>query len=290
MACYHPIPAYQDPGRQIKLWPPVGHANINLPCGTCLGCRTDKATDWARRAEHEASQWQHNCFLTLTYSDERLPTHGQLEPQELTRFIKRLRRAADRAHPALVRDRSHSLRYLAAGEYGEHTGRPHYHLLLFNCNFGDTHKVAKHLLESHLLQQLWPQGVHRLGTLTGASANYVAQYTVKKLGITYPENQQQPFIRMSLKPAIGTTWLQKYKTDLQGGYLVTNGSKGRVPRAYKQQLAKGHLQDQLLAEQLQQRAATRPGAPLRGATNEKQLQDAEHIHKRRIELQHLRTL
>lgn len=242
MACYHPIPAFQShAGAEVRLWPPVGTANLQLPCGGCLGCKTAKATEWARRAEHEASLYDHNCFLTLTYSDDYLPEDGSLEPTDLQKFIKRLRRARDRGCVALRSDRAYGLRYIACGEYGERGGRPHYHVLLFNCGFDDTIKVGKDLLESELLKSLWGFGQHRLGDLTPASANYVAQYTLKKQGNRPVCNEdgvviERPFLRTSLKPAIGTRWLIKNKRDLTHGFLVNDGKKGGIPRSYKKQL------------------------------------------------------
>ena len=291
MPCYHPIPAYQDarvtPDGEVKrnrpqMGPRVKDTNLQLPCGSCLGCRTARATEWGIRATHEAAFWEHNCFLTLTYNDESLPHDGQLEPRALQLFLKKLRRAADRAHPALARDPHSGLRYLASGEYGEHNGRPHYHLCLFNCSFTDTHPVAGDLVESPLLQQLWPAGQHRLGSLTSKSAAYVAKYTVKNesKATTLPNGvkiQIQPFLRMSLKPAIGTQWIKKYKTDLQHGYLVTNGYKGRIPRHYKNALERD---DPGLMAGIQQRAAdyaarTAPAGP---QEQQRHLTETEKIH------------
>jgi hypothetical protein len=285
MPCYHPIPAHQDqPGTDVRLWPPVGTATMQLPCGNCLGCKTARATDWARRAEHEASMWEHNCFATLTYDDKHLPKEAHLEPLELTLFIKRLRQAARRAHPAIAHRSGSSLRYLAAGEYGEHTARPHYHLLLFNCGFNDKYQVAKGLYESPALATLWTLGGHRLGELTGASANYVAQYTLKKQGAADCDAngvvRPAPFNRMSLKPAIGTKWIEKNKTDLTHGYIVTNGTKGRIPRTYKNILRKI---DPQLADRADQFSAKQP----RRRDN---LDAAEHIHRRRKELAESRHL
>jgi hypothetical protein len=279
VACYHPIPAYQHgPGTAVRLWPPLGEETLNLPCGACLGCRTDRATDWARRAEHEATFYKNNCFLTLTYSDENLPRNGELQPKDLRDFIKRLRRARDRGVRALASDSGSSVRYLACGEYGEQFGRPHYHLLLFNCGFSDAYPVAKGLMESPALAKLWSHGLHKIGELTGASASYVAQYTMKKHGTTFctPDGEilRPPFLRVSLKPALGTKWLTKYKNDLSHGYLVTDGVKGRVPRAYKQKLLQT---DAPLAEHVSFKASQH----IRPRVN---LVAAEAIHKRRAEL------
>lgn len=288
MACYHPIPAHQGgTGEKVRLWPPVGTANLQLPCGRCLGCATDLATDWAHRAELEASHWQNNSFLTLTYDEAHLPENAHLRPADLTRFIKRLRRGLDRQDPALLRHPSSGLRYLASGEYGDKSSRPHFHILLFNCDFADKVLTAKNLYESETLRKYWKLGGHKIGDLTGASANYVAQYSLKKL-VTPEERHDEngemyhrPFIRMSLKPPIGETWLRQYKNDLQHGYLIRNARKKRIPRGLKKQLAKldPQLAEQATFKALQNKNPTRHN-----------LQAAEIIHQSKNNLFHNRSL
>lgn len=278
MTCYHPIPAYQGkPGDQVRLLPPVGTATLQLPCGKCLGCQTARATEWAARAMHEASQFQHNCFLTLTYNEDNVP--NELKLDDLQRFFKRLRKAA-RPNSPILRSLNAPIRYLACGEYGEQTGRPHYHALLFNCAFNDTHRVSKDLVESELLNKLWPVGHHRLGNATARSATYVAQYTMKNKQTNYADQDgvalTKPFLTMSLKPAIGTQWLNKYKKDLSHGYLVTETKRGHIPRTYKNKLQ--HIAP-LIAEQIrelnalhqQQKRASQRDDPL----------VAERIHEQR---------
>lgn len=312
MACYHPIPAYQDrPGAPVRLWPPVGTATLELPCGNCLGCRQDLATQWAHRAQLEASQWEHNCFLTLTYDHEKdhrgrphLPEGGHLRPRDLQRFFKRLRRGFDRLEPAIAsrarikplynKDTTEivgekavcQIRYLASGEYGEKNRRPHFHILLFNCDFTDKKKVGKDLYESDTLRKYWKLGGHRIGNLTGASANYVAQYSLKKLVTPVVEHDQHgevyhpPFIRMSLKPPIGYTWLEQYKTDLQHGYLIRDARKKKIPRGIMKQLKKV---DPPLAEQAQLNAQAH-------AKSKHDLAAAEIIHHSKNKLFHARPL
>lgn len=288
MPCYHPIPARQDrPGAEIRLHPHLGEANLQLPCGGCLGCRTSLALQWARRAQQEASLWDHNCFVTLTYDDKHLPDNGHLRPKHLTDFIKRLRRRLDRPAPAIAWNPNSKPRYLASGEYGETTLRPHYHILLFNAAFTDGRRVGKDLWESPELLDLWKLGTHRIGALTGASANYVAQYSLKKL--VTPEGRhdnngevyKDPFIRMSKKPPLGNGWLLKYKNDLRHGYLVSNDArKEKIPRALMKQLAKI---DPELAEQASYNASKAP----RRIEN---LSAAEEIHASKNNLFHSRPL
>lgn len=240
MACYRPIPAAQEGSEPPKLWPPMGHANLALPCGKCIGCRSARATQWAHRCTHEASQWEHNTFITLTYEDAHLPPEGHLDAEALQRFFKRLRKYRERPGAKLASNPHSNLRYFACGEYGETSGRPHYHAIIFNGRFTDEHRVGDNLYESDTLATLWPFGANRVGTVTGQSANYIAQYSLKKQGAGDHDAdgvwRPAPFLRMSLKPAIGLAWLAKYAPDLRHGYLVENGYKHGIPRTYKEKL------------------------------------------------------
>ena len=308
MACYHPIPARQDnPGEPVRISPPLGEANLALPCGTCVGCRTDRATHWANRCSHEASTWTHNQFITLTYDDEHLPPKGHLKPRDLQLFLKRLRRYGDSSSSSLNRDCRAGIRFFACGEYGTHTARPHYHAILFNCGFSDLHRVGKSLYESDTLKALWPHGGNRVGEATPAAASYIAQYSLKKQAGQYPHpgyinletgefsrkrqpwftryddgSPPAPFLRMSLKPAIGAGWIEKYHTDLQHGYLIEGGRKQRIPRYYVDRIrARFPEVAEKLALRLEQYRIKNGGSdkhtPERRAA-------AETIHKRRKEL------
>jgi hypothetical protein len=101
---------------------------VVVPCGQCLGCRLDKANDWAIRCVHEAKLHLHNCFITLTYNDDCLPADGSLHREHLQLFFKRLRRYLD------YHDNS-KIRFLCCGEYGDLNRRPHYHILCFSVVF-----------------------------------------------------------------------------------------------------------------------------------------------------------
>lgn len=240
MPCYHPVPARQDArGSPVVLHPPVGEANLSLPCGVCVGCRTVRATEWSRRCMHEAARFDNNVFVTLTYSDERVPSDGNLVPRHLQLFLKRLRKAARSS--VVLRDASCGIRFFGSGEYGEQTGRPHYHVLLFNCDFSDKERVGKELWSSPLVSELWRDGEHKIGTVTARSANYVAQYSMKKMGSRLDCDsdgviRQRPFLRMSRRPGIGHDFVVRYSKDLEHGFLVHDGARSRIPRAYKKKL------------------------------------------------------
>lgn len=293
MPCYAPIPSYQGgPGEKVRLWAPLGSENLQLPCGKCLGCRSARALQWAHRCGHEAAQWPHNTFLTLTYADENLPENGWLRPRDLQLFIKRLRKRADGDRRAIHRDGRSGVRYLACGEYGDTNGRPHYHLQLFNCGFDGQQKVGPDLYECDTLRELWPDGLARFGPATAASANYIAQYTLKKQGAGDFDKdgvwRPAPFLRMSLKPAIGTEWLKKHHKDLQNGFLVTReGARAAIPRTYLEKLKT--LQPEYREEILARKEQHRMNTPT-DRNSPDRLRDAEQIHKRRKQLTEDRSL
>lgn len=214
---------------------------------------------WAHRCSHEASQWEHNTFVTLTFDDEHVPQDGALNTRELQLFVKRVRKHARSRTNNLDCDASRRVRLFGCGEYGTQGGRPHYHAILFNCGFRrdrtrvGTDKNGQPLYTSETLARLWNhQGYVTLGDATPASANYIAQYTLKKQGRYLPWNPETgqagrwlerdgrylpaPFLRMSLRPAIGATWLDRYKKDLTHGYLVQDGRQVPIPRYYKKRL------------------------------------------------------
>lgn len=192
------------------------------------------------RCVHEAAESPYNCFLTLTYDESNVPE--ELRPRHLQLFFKRLRQAVRRRVPGVLSRGDAGFRYFACGEYGESNGRPHYHALLFNVDFDDAYAVGKNLRESKCLLRLWPFGRHALGSCTGASANYIAQYSLKKQGRALDCDADgvvrlAPFLRMSTNPAIGARWLFRYLDDLKSGRLVHEGRQVPIPRYYRSQVA-----------------------------------------------------
>ena len=106
------------------------------------------------------------------------------------------------------------------------------------------------LYTSKLLESLWPYGISSVGDVTFQSAAYIARYCVaKRTGDAAKSwyacdefvdehgevrNSVTPeFNRMSLKPGIGSRWLEKFKTDVYPrDYVVVNGVKVKPPKYY----------------------------------------------------------
>lgn len=238
MPCFCPYPAWKSKrveasGKRKLVFKPqdgISGTELEVPCGQCIGCRIVRARQWAVRCIHEASLHEQNCFLTLTYNDENMPSEVKVSHVQL--FMKRLR---EKIEPVKVR-------FFCVGEYGEKFSRPHYHLLLFGYDFPDKYywcgKGKSRQYRSSMLEKLWTDGFSTIGSVTPASAQYVAQYctkiiTGKKKAEHYGDKAPE-FAIMSRKPGLGTGWLEKYGNVLfDRDFVVVDGGKRlAVPRFY----------------------------------------------------------
>lgn len=290
MACYHPIPARRSQdGGPWRLHPQLGTADATVPCGKCLGCRTDRQNVWVTRCTHEAALWENNKFVTLTYDDEHLPPELRLD--DLQKFLKRLRKAADKENQRhIITEGPSAIRYVACGEYGERTQRPHYHLILFNCAFSDEKPYDDKLSTSKTLELLWKQGAAKLAPFSSATAAYVAGYLTKTGKRDYYNELGQkltpPFFRMSLRPAIGQKWVDKYSTDIQNGYTIIDGIRKKLPRYYAQRLIRKREQAGLQLQEVM------TGTPRKHTDkyDPERLAAAEQIHRQSHNQKHRQAL
>lgn len=207
-----------------------------VPCGHCLGCRKEQARQWMVRLLHESDMHRYAYFLTLTYSDKELPCNGSLRPADLSTFLKALRRRFGRG-----------ISFYGCGEYGESTQRPHYHAVLFGVEFLDRYEHPDPnrdgVWRSETLDRTWNRGITEFGTVTAGSCSYVAGYVRKKVGFDGKDTAYvnpltgeilvAPFARMSLRPAIGRRWIERYWSDVYPrDYIVVNGKESKPPRYY----------------------------------------------------------
>lgn len=251
MACNFPLRAYQRADGTLKFFTKTqkeyhakDYSGLQVPCGQCMECRLTHARHWATRMHHEAQLHKYNCFATLTYNNDTLPHDLSIDPTHLQKFFKRLRWEYG------------ELRYYACGEYGEKTQRPHYHACIFGMDFHDKQPFKKlstyQLYTSHTLDRIWGYGTCVIGDLTYETAQYTAKYVTKKVlrgggiymrmddetGELFPVVQPRAF--MSLRPAIGNEWVQKYSTDLLKDHVVVRCRKTNLPKYYDRLMEKLH--------------------------------------------------
>lgn len=137
---------------------------------------------------------------------------GNLVVRDVQLFIKRLRKAVSPS----------KLRFFLCGEYGEHTFRPHYHMILFGIpGFPDAVEYSIPSPEratdyySPILASLWKNGNIIYSQASYQTFAYVARYVLKKqfgsdCGDSFYRGRKPPFITMSRRPGIGMTYFQMH--------------------------------------------------------------------------------
>lgn len=240
---------------------------VEIPCGKCIGCRLEYSRQWANRMMLELQYHDSAYFVTLTYNDEHVPTScyegdfGDIYPsltlckRDCQLFMKRLRKACPN-------DR---IRFYLAGEYGSHTMRPHYHVIIFGLHLppGDLIEYSRSELghkyyRSSLLERCWSKktgeydppvdcsnGCYGFVLVTEVSwetCAYVSRYVTKKL--TGPESNfysmfciEPPFTLMSRKPGIGRQYYDDHPDCFDFDYINistdSGGRKFRPPKYYQ---------------------------------------------------------
>lgn len=194
-----------------------------FPCGKCLSCRINRASDWATRCCHELLYADCSLFVTLTYAPDCLPDQGTLVPAHLSAFIKRLR----------FNLKGRRIKFLGVGEYGEKFLRPHYHLILFG--------IGGSLDDLLSLEKSWPYGYVHVGNVTYHSARYVAGYCFSKMDWQLSgkavSHLVQPFMRCS--QGFGKRYALDNSSSIKSLQKVNNGKGTLVPapRYYRKVLS-----------------------------------------------------
>lgn len=259
MTCFHPLTAYKlfsgktkNNKSIIMFKKPESNCyeKIKIQCGQCIGCRIAKTRAWAIRCVHEASLWDDNCFLTLTYDEQHLPEKSTLVKKHHQQFLRDLRKK----FCGTKRDKNgrRPIRYFMCGEYGDKNLRPHYHIALFNFDFPDKviHEKASKggfkIYQSKILDALWKKGMCVIGDITLESAAYIAAYCQKKVLGKYSQIHyarvdfetgemeliEPEYIAMSRRPGIARGWYELYKSDIYPKDFVTSNGKKFLPPKY----------------------------------------------------------
>lgn len=269
MPCYTPLKGYKSPENGGLIFKRPSNSppqTLEVACGQCLGCRIDRTRMWAARIVHHASMQsiEHgSSFVTLTYRDpadctpkqfangQYVPDDGSLNKKHFKDFAKRLRKHFPKQ----------KISYYHCGEYGDENSRPHYHACIFNVDFDDTRvyyeQEGRHTYTSETLDKLWGYGFTTTAPLTYDNAAYTAGYIHKKItgkkardhylrcdeyGVAYW--LQPEYTTMSLKPAIGKEWYEKYKDDVfpsDETPIPGYGIIPTVPRYYDKLLEKSDV-------------------------------------------------
>lgn len=281
MACFHPkkgFPVGMTKNAKVKLritpfeiagidshGIPVGEFGIDelsitsyyeIPCGKCIGCRSDQAREWSNRLIMEMSYHDSAYFVTITYDEEHMKRvtyvdemtgeikndRGTLDKRDFQLFIKRLRKARPE-------DR---IRFYLCGEYGPTTDRPHGHCILFGLHLKEWQLIpcgksetGQQYYTCSELERIWGNGFVSIEPANEFTCKYVCQYVTKKIG-QKPDEQYQakgqvpPFALQSRRPGLGRQYYDEYGEELlqtDAKFMsTTNGSVRLTPPRYFRKL------------------------------------------------------
>lgn len=194
---------------------------ISVPCGKCTECLQKRRSEWTFRLLEELKVCDSAHFITLTYDDENLPLDGNLSKKHCQDFIKRLRKEQNKK-------KGKQIRYYLVGEYGEHTERPHYHLILFNLK-------AKILTN---LETVWQNGNIFVGGVSQASIHYVTKYMLSN---QCTKKDTKPFSLMSRRPYLGYSYISEatkvhHRKAKHNQVTYPEGRQQAMPRVYKERI------------------------------------------------------
>ena len=270
MTCYRPLRGWRsaepnENGKYPVIFAGVKNRHgdlsqrIDLPCGQCIGCRLERARQWAIRCVHQLHTSDSGCFVTLTFNTETLNERGHysLDVRDMQLFMKRLRKRCGAG-----------IKVMYSGEYGDDNGRPHYHACLFGVDFDDkkylkTTSSGEKIYTSEKLSKLWSDpltrssyGYSSVGALTFKSAAYVARYCLKKqvgplvtngpysmsvadldyrTGVITPRKAEFGHASQGL----GKDMFERYGHDwYRHGFVVHEGKAQAMPKYYDRQYEK----------------------------------------------------
>lgn len=167
-----------------------------LPCGKCVECVELKIEEWEIRWSEQLKTSIENSsyLLTLTYSDENIPTliteHGEekstLDYTDVQKFFKRLRK---RQNTYCIKNnlQNPKIYYHGCGEYGtQYTKRPHYHILITNL-----------IIPKQEIQKIWGNGLVHIGEdVTPKTIKYVLKYTLKNSYENHTKNKTKIYQKL----------------------------------------------------------------------------------------------
>lgn len=158
-------------------------------------------------------------FLTLTYDEKHVPRYKGTRTlwfRHLQLYFKRIRKSGA------------TLKYVAVGEYGTATARPHYHVICWTT------------ASTELLDRQWHHGNVHFGQLTPASIAYTLKYIIQpKIG----DNETRQRTRAQFSKGLGASYLTAQMHEYLSGdeenpifEARVNGSVRPIPRYYRRKI------------------------------------------------------
>lgn len=241
MYCFHPILV-----KQWKELPDGSHFRTNnfhyVPCGKCVACLSRKRNEMTYRLNQEQLYSSYSYFLTLTYDQENMPIKMQdnipyfvFNKKHVQDYLKRCRYYMGEMNKDL------KFSYFCVSEYGAHTHRPHYHMLVFVKN--DKFLKYKNTI-FQIMHSNWKHGFSVVKPTNQANIHYCTKYCLKNLE-DLPNDCIDPVFSLSSKrPYLGAAAEEKLEfqygrhviSDRMDPVVFNNGMRNVMPRIYRTKL------------------------------------------------------
>lgn len=160
--------------------------HYNIPCRHCISCTVNKITDLRVRSLSEQAYYnlrgRGSSFIRLSYDDVSLPVvynsqlyrlgelmnDGKIPVNHLpTVLISDLQKFWKRVNQDCKRIYGRDYMYMYALEYGDTSGRPHAHLILYGINNNEAQKI---------IGNQWDFGFIDYKPLLAGATSYIAKY------------------------------------------------------------------------------------------------------------------
>lgn len=222
-----------------------------FPCRKCLPCLRARQKAWVSRLVEELRNHDTNYFVTLTYSDEFVPSdeNGEMSVSKsdvikLNRDMRKRFQLGKLRNPAgdvilgspefLELPKDLKYQYYITSEYGPNsTQRPHYHGVWYGL------EVEQSLAEV-LFRTLWPYGYVSVFPAKEGAAGYISKYLVSD-GVgkdTYHGDGVKPFSLMS--KGLGKSYVERmgdwHRSDPSRMFTQYHGDRGTMDRYLKHKI------------------------------------------------------
>lgn len=200
-----------------------------VPCGRCIECRKLHVNSWYVRLKAEYDNATSARWVTLTYDDEHLSYYNNytgevtekpcLNYADVQNFMKKYRRDTG----------DENLKYYIAGEYGEKSGRPHYHAILFNFTSPDK------------IQEAWKYGNVAFFELKDEAIYYTLKYSLKRATKIKKNDDGRSLEKALMSKGLGMCFLtaamrKHFTDDVSRPVTMLGNKKLPLPRYYREKL------------------------------------------------------
>lgn len=245
---------------------------IPVPCGSCWYCKRKRVDDWVFRCLMEERKCESSYFITLTYAPEHLPvSDNKFATLNLKGFghVKKVSKSGEPIYSnygtslqafwkRLRKLNKRPIKYLACGEYGSKTKRPHYHAILFNLE--DDRYIAKAWsIYDKKSKSYNPIGHVDVDCVNRRSIAYVCKYIDKERQVGRFERDDRLKEFSVCSKGLGQCYLTpdviKYHRRGFDKNFVTypEGWRKSMPRYYRKQIWKTAEEQELMRNYIESR-------------------------------------